>query len=142
MSLKQRRRGRGYRFRDTDPISYRHYAAAYEKTRLSSNGRAELISIRRFYFPPSVRTFPLFFFFFFIVVVVIVRANTDLWVALIRDQPVILNIRSVKNVFLKSPPDNTETDLSDLQSTGRTRGASVTELTRKFLFCPGSNFIF
>ena len=90
------------------------------KTGLSSNGCAELISIKAIFFsfsslPLSLSLslslrvifflFPFFFFFFYFAVV---RTNTDLWAALIRDHLPIVNIRSVKNVFLKRPPDNTE----------------------------------
>ena len=103
------------------------------KTRLSSNGCAELISITVFFFYPAACSraplFPFFcarvcacvFFFLFCFVFAAVRTNTDLWAALIRDHLPIVNIRSVKNVFLKSPLDNTETDLSDLQPARYTR---------------------
>lgn len=103
------------------------------KTRLSSNGCAELISITVFFFfflPCCVYTrYSLSFllcvcvcvFFLFCFVFAAVRTNTDLWAALIRDHLPIVNIRSVKNVFLKSPLDNTETDLSDLQPARYTR---------------------
>lgn len=110
------------------------------KTRLSSNGCAELISITVFFFfffYPAACTratlFPFFCacmracvcvcvcFFLFCFVFAAVRTNTDLWAALIRDHLPIVNIRSVKNVFLKSPLDNTETDLSDLQPARYTR---------------------
>lgn len=101
------------------------------KIRLSSNGCAELISITVFFFffyPAACSRAPLFpffcacfFLFLFCFVFTAVRTNTDLWAALIRDHLPIVNIRSVKNVFLKSPLDNTETDLSDLQPARYTR---------------------
>lgn len=129
-SLKQR----GWvSVRDTNPISYRHYAAAYKNSTVVERVRGINLDHGFFFLPCCVFTrsslsFLLcacvcvcFFFFLFCFVFAAVRTNTDLWAALIRDHLPIVNIRSVKNVFLKSPLDNTETDLSDLQPARYTR---------------------
>lgn len=128
-SLKQR----GWvSVRDTNPISYRHYAAAYKNSTVVERVRGINLDHDFFFFTllrvHALLSFPSFvrvcvgvFFFLFCFVFAAVRTNTDLWAALIRDHLPIVNIRSVKNVFLKSPLDNTETDLSDLQPARYTR---------------------
>lgn len=132
-SLKQR----GWvSVRDTNPISYRHYAAAYKNSTVVERVRGINLdhSFFFFFFFTLLRVHALlsflsfvracvcvYFFFLFCFVFAAVRTNTDLWAALIRDHLPIVNIRSVKNVFLKSPLDNTETDLSDLQPARYTR---------------------
>lgn len=117
--------------RDTNPISYRHYAAAYKNSTVVERVRGINLdhSFFLFFFFTLLRVHALLsflsfvrvFFFLFCFVFAAVRTNTDLWAALIRDHLPIVNIRSVKNVFLKSPLDNTETDLSDLQRARYTR---------------------
>lgn len=136
-SLKQR----GWvSVRDTNPISYRHYAAAYKNSTVVERVRGINLDHSFFFFffftllrvhaPLSFLSFVracvracvcVCVFFLFCFVFAAVRTNTDLWAALIRDHLPIVNIRSVKNVFLKSPLDNTETDLSDLQPARYTR---------------------